>query len=291
MGRVITEVTPLSDKDCFYLVDRTKDSFNFPIHRHEEYELNFVANGRGARRIVGDSIEVIGDYDLCLIGNGIEHVWEQYECQSRHIREITIQFSNSLFNSDLFSRNQFLPIRGLLDLSSKGVCFGSEAIMKVYSRLDYITRMTDGFEQTIVMLSILNELANSPAKRTLSSSSFTTARISSDSRRVQKAQDYIAANYRGDIQLSELASQAGMTATSFSRFFKLRTGRSVSDYIIDIRLGHATRMLMESAMSVAEICYDCGFNNVSNFNRIFKRKKGCTPKEFREIYRRHQTVV
>ena len=75
-----------------------------------------------------------------------------------------------------------------------------------------------------------------------------------------------------------------MTPVSFSRFFKLRTGKSLSDYIIDIRLGHATRQLVDSTKTVAEICYECGFNNLSNFNRIFKKKKGCSPKEFREIY-------
>ena len=83
----------------------------------------------------------------------------------------------------------------------------------------------------------------------------------------------------------------GMTAVSFSRFFKLRTGRSLSDYIIDIRLGFAARLLVDSTMSVAEICYDCGFNNLSNFNRKFKKKKACSPKEFRENYRKKKKIV
>ena len=82
-----------------------------------------------------------------------------------------------------------------------------------------------------------------------------------------------------------------MTPTAFSRFFKLRTGRSISDYLIDIRLGHATRALVDSTMSVAEICYSCGFNNISNFNRIFKKKKGSSPKVFRDIYQHHKTLV
>ena len=82
-----------------------------------------------------------------------------------------------------------------------------------------------------------------------------------------------------------------MTPVSFSRFFKLRTGKSLSDYIIDIRLGHATRQLVDSMKTVAEICYECGFNNLSNFNRIFKKKKGCSPKEFREIYYKKKVFV
>ena len=91
--------------------------------------------------------------------------------------------------------------------------------------------------------------------------------------------------------MNNLADMVGMTALSFSRLFKLRTGRSLSDYIIDIRLGFAARLLVDSTMSVAEICYDCGFNNLSNFNRIFKKKKACSPKEFRENYRKKKKIV
>lgn len=91
--------------------------------------------------------------------------------------------------------------------------------------------------------------------------------------------------------MGTLANMVGMTDVSFSRFFKLRTGKSLSDYIIDIRLGHVTRLLVDSTMAVAEICYECGFNNLSNFNRIFKKKKSCSPKEFREYYRKKRIVI
>lgn len=113
----------------------------------------------------------------------------------------------------------------------------------------------------------------------------------SDSRRVQRVQKYIADHYQEDIRLSILADMVGMTSVSFSRFFRLRTGKTFSDYIIDIRLGFATRLLVDSAHTIAEICYDCGFNNLSNFNRLFKRKKGCSPKEFRENYRKKKIVI
>ncbi|MDE6331727.1 MAG: AraC family transcriptional regulator, partial [Muribaculaceae bacterium] len=102
---------------------------------------------------------------------------------------------------------------------------------------------------------------------------------------------YIQEHYKEEIRLNELAGLVGMSPTAFSRFFKLRTGRSISDYMIDIRLGNATRLLADSSMSVAEICYDCGFNNVSHFNRIFRKKKGCSPREFRETYKRHRILV
>ena len=104
-------------------------------------------------------------------------------------------------------------------------------------------------------------------------------------------EEYTNLHYKEDIRLSQLAELTDMTPVSFSRFFKLRTGKSLSDYIIDIRLGHATRQLVDSTKTVAEICYECGFNNLSNFNRIFKKKKGCSPKEFREIYYKKKIFV
>lgn len=291
MNKIITEITPLSEKDFFYLVDRTKDTFTFPIHRHTEYELNFVENCAGATRIVGDSIETLGNFDLCLLGHSIEHAWEQGECQSSNIREITIQFSQDLFGQHFLMKNQMSSIRELLEDCSKGLAFGMKTIMKVYSRLENLIKTTSGFHQMIEFVSLLYDLSIAEDRRILSTSSFANARPASDSRRVQKVQDYIYAHYKEDIRLEYLSQLVGMTPTSFSRFFKLRTGRSLSDYITDIRLGHATRALMDSTTSIAEICYDCGFNNISNFNRIFKKKKNCTPKEFRDYYQRHQVII
>src|SRR5574344_636270 len=115
MSKIITEITPLSSKDCFYLVDRYKDCFTYPLHKHEEYELNFVENCEGARRVVGDSMEVLGNYDLAIIGHGLEHVWEQNECKNRKIREITIQFAPDLFGDSFLGKNQLSTISKMLD--------------------------------------------------------------------------------------------------------------------------------------------------------------------------------
>ncbi len=109
MSKIITEITPLSEKDCFYLIDRRKTEFDYPIHRHDELELNFVANCTGARRVVGDSMEVLGSYDLVLVGGGLEHAWEQYNCPRQEMREITIQFSPSLFSEELMQKTRWAP--------------------------------------------------------------------------------------------------------------------------------------------------------------------------------------
>lgn len=290
-SQIITEITPLSEKDCFYLVDRYKCSFTFPIHRHSEYELNFLINSAGARRIVGDSVETISDFDLVLIGHGVEHGWVQHECTSDRIREITIQFTPDLFGDLLLAKNQLAPIRKMLEESAGGIVFDSESITKVANRIYALTSVESGFGGVLELMGILHELSMGDSYRRLSSSSFVSVKPSCDSRRVQKVQDYINSHYKDEIRLNDLAELAGMTPTAFSRFFKLRTGRSVSDYVIDVRLGHASQMLVNSALSVAEICYSCGFNNVSNFNRIFKKKKVHTPKLFREIYQHHKKLI
>lgn len=290
-AQIITEITPLSEKDCFYLIDRYKCSFTYPIHRHEEYELNFLINAAGARRVVGDSVETIGDFDLVLIGHGAEHGWLQHECNSDRIHEITIQFTSDIFGDSLLAKNQLAPIRKLFDESAGGVVFDAEAISKVANRLYALVSIDSGFAGVLELMGILNQLAIDGRYHRLSSNSFVSFSPTCDSRRVQKVQDYINANYKDEIRLGDLAELAGMTPTAFSRFFKLRTGRSVSDYVIDVRLGHASQMLVSTTLSVAEICYACGFNNVSNFNRIFKKKKVHTPKLFREIYQYHKKLV
>ena len=109
-SNIIREITPLSDKDCFYIAERYKTEFTYPIHNHAEFELNFTEKAAGVRRIVGDSAEVISDYDLVLItGKDLEHVWEQHDCHSKEIREITIQFSSDLFFKALSIRISSIP--------------------------------------------------------------------------------------------------------------------------------------------------------------------------------------
>lgn len=289
---IMREITPLSDHDCFYIVDRRKSEFTYPIHCHAEYELNFIEHAAGVRRVVGDSAEVIGDYDLVLItGRDLEHVWEQHQCSSREIREITIQFSADFLPASLLNKNQFDSIRLMLERAQCGLCFPMPTVMKVYNRLVSLSTAEQGFAAVMDFLYILYELAQSQDARTLSSSSFAKIEMYSDSRRVQKVQKYIGEHYQEDIRLNTLAGLVGMTPVSFSRFFRMRTGKTLSEYIIDIRLGHATRLLVDSTRTIAEICYDCGFNNLSNFNRMFRRKKECSPKEFRDHYRKKKIVV
>ena len=289
---VLKEITPLSDKDCLYIVERHKSEFLFPLHSHREYELNFIENGKGVRRVVGDSVEEIGPYELTLVaGNELEHAWEQGSCVEGDVREITIQFSPDIFPPDLLNKSQFSSISRMLSKASHGLNFSVRTIMRVYTYLDALSSVTEPFNQYLNFLKILYELSQDEEARILASSSFARAARDKESRRVMKVKQYVNDHYSEDLRLESLASLAGMTPPAFSRFFKMRTGRTLSDYIIDIRLGNAARLLVDTTQNVSEICYSCGFNNLSNFNRIFKAKRGYTPRDFRALFKKKRVFV
>lgn len=292
-GYVLHEITPLMENDALYIADRVKKEFSYPVHNHDVFELNFVEHAAGVRRIVGDSSEIIGDYDLVLITSPIlEHVWEQHQCKSEEVREITIQFQFGMGDDDtFFGKTPFASIRRMMVEARKGLCFPMSAIMRVYDKLDTLSKVTDRFGALMQFLDILNTLSHCEGVRTLSSSSYAKVNIEDDSRRILKVKKYINDNYMYDLRLKTLADLAYMSESAFCRFFKLHTGRKLSEYIMDIRLGHATRMLVDTTETVAEISFKCGYNNMSNFNRIFKRKKGYSPTEFRNNYRKIKVIV
>ena len=141
------------------------------------------------------------------------------------------------------------------------------------------------------MLKILYELSQDTGARTLASSSFAQKDSGRESRRVAKVKEYISVHFAEELRLEDLASLVGMTPSAFSRFFKQHTTRTLSDYIIDIRLGNAARMLLDTSCSISEISYACGFNNLSNFNRIFKARRGNTPRDFRALFTKSRVYV
>ena len=292
MSKVFTEITQLSERDCLHIVERHKTEFTYPLHQHKEFELNFIEHGKGVRRIVGDSVEEIGEYELVLIGGeSLEHVWEQGSCASKDIREITVHFSGDIFGDGLLSRNQFASIRRMLQRADHGLSFPISTIMKVYSTLDTIANESERFVQFLKFMYILYELSVSEGTRVLASSSFSHTESSVESSRIQKVKQYVNVHYPEPLKLDDIADLVGMSPVAFSRFFRQRTGRTLSDYIIDIRLGYAARMLVDSSKNISEICYECGFNNLSNFNRTFKAKRNYTPRDFRAMFKKNKVIV
>ena len=292
MTDVLKEITPLSDKDLFYIVERHKSEFIYPVHQHRDFELNFVEHANGAERVVGDSIEEIGEFDLVLIGGeNLQHAWQQGRCSSRDIREVTIQFSADLFPESLLSKTQFASIRRMLERSALGLSFPMETILDVYSTLNGLVGMQEPFHQYIQFLVLMYKLSLSENAKVLASNSFAQSETGGESDRVKKVKRYIYDHFKDDVSLTSMAELAEMSPSAFSRFFKSQTGSTLSDYIIDIRLGNAAHLLVDTAKSVSDICNECGFNNQSNFNRIFKAKRGVTPRDFRAMFKKNKVIV
>ena len=220
MSDVLKEITPLSEKDFFYIVERHKTEFKYPVHQHKEFELNFIEGGAGVRRIVGDSVETIGDYDLVLVGGqDLEHAWEQGECQAKDIREITIQFPRDVFSPVQLAKNQFTAIGRMLQQAEHGLAFPMSTIVKVYHILNDLPRQEDRFQQVLQFMHLLNELACSEGARVLASTSFAHAGQSTESRRILKVKQYIDEHCTEALTHADLADLVGMSPSAFSRFF------------------------------------------------------------------------
>lgn len=281
---ILREITPLTQSDCFTLFSRVKTEFDFPLHYHEEFELNFIQNAKNAQRVIGDHIEEIDDIELVLVGPNLQHAWFTHKCQGKEISEITIQFHKDLFDEKLLRRNQLNFIRTMFERSARGILFSRETAQQVAPRIIELNHK-HGFDSVLELMSILHDLSTSRNMRTLSDSSFnSTEPFSYNSRRIEKTFEYMNQNFDKPVTLGEVAKLANMSEVAFSRFFKQRTGNTFIDSLTEIRLGHASRLLIDTTQSVAEIAYHCGFNNISNFNRIFRKKKGCTPRDFRESF-------
>jgi AraC-like DNA-binding protein len=281
---LLREITPLTQSDCFTLFSRVKSEFDFPLHYHEEFELNFIQNAKNARRVIGDHIEDIDELELVLVGSNLQHAWFTHHCKSNEIREITIQFHKDLFDEKLLRRNQLSFIRTMLEKSLRGILFSKETTQQLAPRIMELNQK-QGFDSVLELMSILHDLSISRNMRILSDASFNnTEQYTYNSRRIEKTLEYMNHNFDKPITLNEVARLANMSDAAFSRFFKQRTGNTFIDSLTEIRLGHASRMLIDTTQSIAEVAYHCGFNNISNFNRIFKKKKSCTPKDFRESF-------
>jgi AraC-like DNA-binding protein len=279
--QLLREITPLTQGDCFTLFSRIKTDFDFPLHYHEEFELNFIQNGKGAKRVIGDHIEEIDDLELVLVGPNLQHGWFTHKLKGQPLHEVTIQFHRNLFDEKFLQRNQMLFIRKMFEKSLRGILYSKETTEAIVPRVFALTER-HGFDSVLELLSILHDLSTSRNMRTLSNTSFNnTETISYNSRRVNLVMEYLNKNFDKEVSLNEVARLTAMSDVAFSRFFKQRTGKTFVDTLNEVRLGNASRMLIETTQSVNEIAYRCGFNNISNFNRIFKKKKNCTPKEFR----------
>tara|TARA_R110000868_G_scaffold178979_1_gene418904 strand:+ start:8946 stop:9824 length:879 start_codon:yes stop_codon:yes gene_type:complete len=282
LNKVHREITPLSPEDSFLVFDRVKQEFDFPIHFHPEYELNFVSNGKGVKRVVGDSVEEIDNIELVLIGPNLHHGWLNNHCENREIREITIQFHENLFNSEFLSKKIMKPIKNMFDRSIHGILFSKKVSLDIFERISQVSKL-DSMDYFLEFISILHDLSNSRNQRLLST--YTTNRENfENSDKIKKIYEYVQENFDKKITLAEASELVNMSQVSFNRFMKKRTGKTFVDYVNDVRIGYAAIRLVEKDISISEIAFNCGFNNIANFNRVFKKSKNCTPSQYKNDF-------
>ena len=177
----------------------------------------------------------------------------------------------------------------MFEKSSRGILFSPTTTQQVISRLKKL-RSKQGFDSVLELMSIFHDLSTSRNLQLLSEANFSNVQPTYKSRRIEKVMEYMRQNFDKSIDLSDVSKIANMTEVSFSRFMKTQTGIGFIDSLLDIRLAHASRLLIDTNQPISEIAYNCGFNNISNFNRLFKKKKGCTPKQLRENYTNENRV-
>ncbi len=278
------EITPLNNSDCFLVFDRIKTDFNFPVHFHPEYELNFIMDAKGANRVVGDHMIEIDDLELVFVGPNLYHGWRDHNNDGKsQIHEITIQFPGDLFGENLLNKNVLKPVKEMLYHSNRGISFSKATILQVKDKIISLSQKR-GFDSFIELQTLLYDLAISRDQKLLTNFSFHRASDFQNSEKIEKVYNFVKNNFHTKIWLEEAASLLNMSVVTFTRLIKQRTGKSFIDFVNEIRLGHATRLLIESTKSISEICFECGFNNVSNFNRTFKKKQGVTPSGFRNSF-------
>ena len=276
------EITRLIPEDSFIVEERVKDDFDFPIHFHPEYELNFIYRGKGVRRIIGDHTEIIDELELVLVGPKVVHGWELHKCSCKEIYEITVHIHDDLLNEKTLSRRIFKPIKDLFNRAKHGILFSKETTIQMMPRLMALQKI-HGIKYYLEFIAILDDLAKSENQKMLSNSSVEKIDFQ-NSDKIKKVYDYIQANFKRTITLNEISELVNMSPVSFNRFIKKRTGQTFVTYINHTRISFASRWLLETDLSIGEISFMCGFNNIANFNRLFKKEKNCTPKEFRHEF-------
>jgi len=254
-------------------------------HFHSEYELVYIQKSFG-KRFIGDHVGNFKAGDLYFIGKQLPHMWVNDNLFFTDSNKLTASSMVLHFNLDFFSKD-FLKsdfcseLGNLLEKSNLGIQIKGEAKQRVLEKINEI-KSKKGLELYAALINILQILIDAKKYKTLSSSGYVNAFIHSNSKRINTINEYIVNNFRNTISLSDVADLASMNVTSFCRYFKMKTNQPFNQYLISFRIGHAKRLLIHTDLSVSQICFEIGFNNLANFNRHFKKITLLTPKDFRK---------
>lgn len=253
-------------------------------HFHPEYEIMLNTNSTGTR-IVGDSVEMFGSYDLVLIGGNVPHSWEYYHDSENEGQEkgIMIHFRLASIGEALLAQHELRSVRKLLFDSERGIHFSVEDARLAEPHLVNILK-TKGIEKMISFFHVLRIMCSSVHKKMLCSETYKRASDERNNKRMTDVTAYVRKNFSGPISLENASDVAKMSPFAFSRYFKKYAGEGFIEYLTRVRIEKARHLLRETDYHVNDIAEQCGFSSISNFNKHFRRAEGLSPRNFRTSF-------
>ena len=256
-----------------------------PIHFHEECQITLILEGRGSL-FVADNVLPFKEEEIYFFGKNLPHVFKSdkthYENWSPgHARAISVFFNQDVIKGALTGIPEAYAIQRLIDFSVYGIKVSSEYIPTLRKSLVALTRRKS-FEKVILFLNILKDISEDNNLRFMSSTGIPIHTVVKNIPNITKVYDFIRKNFQEKITLEQIAGLVNMSPTAFCRFFKQKTQKTFSRFLIEVRIGNACKLLVQDDFNTAECCYNCGFSNVSNFHRHFKSVTGMTPSEYRK---------
>lgn len=258
--------------------DENRINRNNVWHYHPELELVYVNGGSGKRQI-GSHVSYYTDGDLILIGSNLPHCGFT-DALTGNTSETVVQMKLDFLGTDFFTIPEMKKIKSLFDVASGGIAFYGKTKRKIGEKMEVLEYQTD-FQRLLSILNILNELGNSQEMKLLNATGFSLATDVKDNDRINIVFNHVKNNFKEEITLEEISSMVSMTIPSFCRYFKKITNKTFVQFVNEYRLVHASKLLAEKPMSITEVCFECGFNNFSHFNKSFKAFTGQNPSEYR----------
>jgi AraC-like DNA-binding protein len=267
---------PLSEQSSFVADTFITPYFETPWHYHAEYELVLIIQGKG-KRFIGNHVADYEAGDLTFLGPNLPHLFRKEEAQAAG-GSLVIHFKEEFIGREFSQIPEMQKIRLLFQKSRMGLQINGHTRQVVTDKMHQMLAL-QGMERLICLLHTLSVLANSAEYELLSSPEI-IGQNGNDSDRLDKVFNYVMANFKEEIQLEEVAEIANMSYSGFCRYFKNRTKKNFSHFVNEIRIGYACKRLMESESSISNICFESGYNNMTNFNEQFKKIVKCTPYQF-----------
>lgn len=281
--RMINEQLPISESSPIKARFYDYPHFTYPWHFHAEYEIIYFKEGTGTC-FIGDSMESFCEGDFILIGSNLPHYMKSddiYHAEDSNLRTkgSIIQFEQDFMQYSIQHYIQFIKIRKLLEDSKRGIYFPAGCSEKVTGLLQSIPSET-GMDQILALLQLFKEMADISCRVILPPSE-QTVQIESNTR-LDKILSFLNQHYTRHIDLKEISCLATMSPASFCRYFKSKTGKTLKNYILDMRIGYACKLLSIDNMNISQISMECGFDTISHFNKCFKMNTGITPTEYKK---------